>query len=662
MLTISSRYRPYEYNTEDQPPDPISAGACSLVTDISDIGMAIVDMPLDILKSPKKARDSLRDSGSQASGDDSDTGSKQTSTQDRPGVKSPVRTSGEAAGETSATAGQLTQFPTVPTQIGRTRTRSPTVESQGSRSSSRRRALSAAATMEAAMGTTKNVGRIVSTGVKSPMNFCLGLAKGFRNIPRLYNDDTVRSIEKVTDFNSGVRVAGKEFGFGLFDGISGLLTQPMRGAQKEGAAGLIKGVGKGIGGLIAKPAAGERSKKSVLLSPFQDVLTIGVLGFWGLPAYVMQGAYAELNKFLSRSVQNYIITSRVVQGERDLQNASEGEKADILYRWNHDTDLKTIQETKLKGQEREHSRVGSGGGPTSWFPTLQDGRRQMGAALEEKPRRQRSQSGRISRRLSLSRPSSPAPVNWEKSLNADAEFEEAIIASVRETSRGDPEEDDMVEVAIRESILAMQQQGSSLPDPVRLKTEGIRDSAAVFEDEEYKITDEEYQNLIEQAIRESLVGHERELSALPGSSPRVLDAKIAQTDEPRSSGSAFTPNSDEDADLQHAIDESRKTPPNLPPREKEEDDDEEHLRKAIEASMNEMERLKKEKTEEEIVMEYVKKQSLAEDDFKKQNASKGKGREVSEVASNASDDEELKRAIEESLKMNGRDGDEPSGS
>lgn len=211
-------------------------------------------MPLDILKSPKKARDSLRDSGSQASGDDSDTGSKRNSTQDRPGVKSPVRTSGDSAGD--AATGQLTQFPTVPTQIGRTR--SPTVESQGSRSSSRRRAVSAAATMEAAVGTTKNVGRIVSTGVKSPMNFCLGLAKGFRNIPRLYNDDTVRSIEKVTDFNSGVRVAGKEFGFGLYDGISGLVTQPMRGAQKDGAVGLIKGFGKGIGGLIAKPAAGEQ--------------------------------------------------------------------------------------------------------------------------------------------------------------------------------------------------------------------------------------------------------------------------------------------------------------------------------------------------------------------------------------------------------------------
>lgn len=217
--------------------------------------MAIVDMPLDIFKSPRKARESLRESASQLSGDDSDTGSKPKSTQEQSGTKTPTAASTADSVGDSNSVPPLVPSPSLPTEISRAR--SPTVDSQGSRSSSRRRALSAAATMEAAVGTTKNVGRIVTTGVKSPMNFCLGLAKGFRNIPRLYNDDTVRSIEKVTDFNSGVRVASKELGFGLYDGISGLLTQPMRGAQKEGAAGLIKGVGKGIGGLIAKPAAGE---------------------------------------------------------------------------------------------------------------------------------------------------------------------------------------------------------------------------------------------------------------------------------------------------------------------------------------------------------------------------------------------------------------------
>jgi hypothetical protein len=49
----------------------------------------------------------------------------------------------------------------------------------------------------------------------------------------------------------------QEFGFGFYDGITGLVTQPLRGAEKEGAAGLLKGIGKGIGGLVLKPGAGQ---------------------------------------------------------------------------------------------------------------------------------------------------------------------------------------------------------------------------------------------------------------------------------------------------------------------------------------------------------------------------------------------------------------------
>ncbi|PTB55442.1 glycosyltransferase family 1 protein [Trichoderma harzianum CBS 226.95] len=633
-------YRPYEYNTEDQPPDPITAGATSLVTDISDIGMAIVDMPLDIFKSPRKARERC-DAASQASGDESDPESRSNSIKGRSGRITPTTASiADTAGDPNSAA-LLVQSPSLPTEVSRTR--SPTAGSPGgSRSSSRRRALSAAATMEAAVGTSKNVGRIVTTGVKSPMNFCLGLAKGFRNIPRLYNDDTVRAVEKVTDFNSGVRVAGKELGFGLYDGISGLVTQPMRGAQKQGAAGLIKGVGKGIGGLIAKPAA----------------------GFWGLPAYVMQGAYAELNKFLSRSVQNYIITSRVVQGERDMQNASEGEKADILYRWKQDADLRTLYQKSTNSQEPENSRAGSRSESSSWRFSPQEGRRQLVAALSQSPSRQNS--GRRNRRSS-----SPAPRNTDATAAVDTEYEAAIRASVLETSRGDAEEDATIEAAIRESVKAMRQQGS-LPDPIRLAMDSKHHD--IFADEEYKITDEEYQDLIEQAIRESMTGHVGDFSMPSASGTQELDAVDTAIPthggEPRSSGSALTPTSDEDADLQRAIEESRKAAPTLPPRtspsQEQEEDEDEHLRRAIEASKDEMERARHERTEEEIVMEYVKKQSLAEEEFRKQQLAKGKGKEVSETTNDGEgdgdDDEELRRAIEESLKMSGGSRSAPSGS
>jgi hypothetical protein len=42
----------------------------------------------------------------------------------------------------------------------------------------------------------------------------------------------------------------------MWDGITGLVTQPMQGAKKDGAAGAFKGIAKGIGGLVLKPGAG----------------------------------------------------------------------------------------------------------------------------------------------------------------------------------------------------------------------------------------------------------------------------------------------------------------------------------------------------------------------------------------------------------------------
>lgn len=48
----------------------------------------------------------------------------------------------------------------------------------------------------------------------------------------------------------------QEFGYGVYDGVSGLFTQPIHGAKQEGVVGFIKGFGKGIGGVLLKPQAG----------------------------------------------------------------------------------------------------------------------------------------------------------------------------------------------------------------------------------------------------------------------------------------------------------------------------------------------------------------------------------------------------------------------
>lgn len=98
--------------------------------------------------------------------------------------------------------------------VSRSRSRSNSRErKEGSRSSSpmgQRKDLNPAnITLDSAIGASKGLSRIVGAGLKSPMDFTLGLARGFHNAPKLYGDDTVRPQERVTDFQSGLKAAGK---------------------------------------------------------------------------------------------------------------------------------------------------------------------------------------------------------------------------------------------------------------------------------------------------------------------------------------------------------------------------------------------------------------------------------------------------------------------
>jgi hypothetical protein len=98
--------------------------------------------------------------------------------------------------------------------------------------------------------------RVAEVGLSVPMDFANNLAQGFHNVPKLYQDHTVRPHETVTGMKSGLQAAGRDFGHGVYDGVTGVITQPVNGAKEEGALGFLKGVGKGIGGLVLKPTAG----------------------------------------------------------------------------------------------------------------------------------------------------------------------------------------------------------------------------------------------------------------------------------------------------------------------------------------------------------------------------------------------------------------------
>ncbi|EAU29286.1 conserved hypothetical protein [Aspergillus terreus NIH2624] len=116
--------------------------------------------------------------------------------------------------------------------------------------------------------------RFVNWIVQVPMGVTLGLSQGFHEAPRWYGDRMVREFPKVKGLRSGFVAAGKEFGYSLYDGVTGIVTQPRRGMDDAGVPGLAKGIGKGVGGLLLKPQA----------------------GLWGLFGYPLNGIYRGIER------------------------------------------------------------------------------------------------------------------------------------------------------------------------------------------------------------------------------------------------------------------------------------------------------------------------------------------------------------------------------
>jgi len=207
------------------------------------------------------------------------------------------------------------------------------------------------------------------------------------------------------------------------------------------------------------------------------------------------------------------------------------------------------------------------------------------------------------------------------------EFEKAIHDSVQATSRGDPDEDMVIERAIRASVRELQKsQGSALTDQETLNraiqasiAESSRSRASQAAGPITMTDDElEHQALLEKAIQESLAHYQ-----LPPASHQAEDV-----------------DTDEDENVKLAIQMSKDSHAHPPEINSDDDDD---VKLTIQKSKDELSRAN---TEEEIVLEYVKKQSLAEAEHKKNVAGKQKETE----ASSAADEEALRLAIEESMK------------
>jgi len=132
------------------------------------------------------------------------------------------------------------------------------------------------------------------------------LAEGLRNAPAMYGDKP-RDFGPVTDWKTGGIVAGKGLVFGLYDGISGLVTEPVKGAKKEGALGALKGFGRGLGGMYWKPNA----------------------GLAGLLGYTMQGIYKSVYSAIHTGTRKTIAAARREEGAWLLTKARADQSYDL---------------------------------------------------------------------------------------------------------------------------------------------------------------------------------------------------------------------------------------------------------------------------------------------------------------------------------------------
>jgi hypothetical protein len=268
ILTNSNRYRAREYETEEGPWDPISGGASALLGTIASLTMGVADFPIEIFKKAKKRSETFKENkenkekssdtdstpqGPSRSDSQVDLAPEETAepksyfegtdpldtsatpTSPKSSYESSARRSlSEVASPTETALSSTTSLgnhrgnslkQALSGALTRSRSQSRDRASSGRSSSKDRRPGSRSGspfrrretkefdpsqlTIENATRATKGVARIVSAGLKSPMDFSLGIARGFHNAPKLYGDDTVRPQAKVTDLQSGLKAAGK---------------------------------------------------------------------------------------------------------------------------------------------------------------------------------------------------------------------------------------------------------------------------------------------------------------------------------------------------------------------------------------------------------------------------------------------------------------------
>jgi hypothetical protein len=365
----------------------------------------------------------------------------------------------------------------------------------------------------------------------------------------------------------------------------------------------------------------------------------------------MKGLYQEMIKSKGNGVQNYIIAARISQGYDESTTVSAQERADIVSKWKivkvsmkkkknpgGETidSLHSLVAEKRKRKDDRSNRVNSHfQNPEtrpSFPPTISQHSSYSQASTGPASRSNSAAlpAWKLQEQEHMSRVSTAQPQQSEVSLEAQLiaeeeaerrELEAAIAASVAENSHGNAEEDQLMARAIRASVAELERAPADAivqDDEESLK----RAMQASIEEAGRNGATEEEQRLLEETLRKSLLDTSRHRQ-------HGSDSEWDSSD------------TEDDADFQRIIAESKElahlqehypeeyqqtgsgqTSGTVGGAASESAEDEE-LRKVLEESKKaEKERLEnatKAKSEDEIVMEFIKKQSLLEEEHRRRH-------------------------------------------
>lgn len=304
----------------------------------------------------------------------------------------------------------------------------------------------------------------------------------------------------------------------------------------------------------------------------------------------MSGIYQEIQKRFGESVENYIMASRCAQGLADLSTCTSEEKENILTNWAFfEADV-----VAKRNARRNRYKVDGDGKRVRRTRTLGEKSQSSTKTQEEQDTESVKAAERANRRESLRQlfrgraSSSPPPRITAPDSALPDEYEHAIRHSVLATSQGNETEDEMIERALRASMTELRNATAAGEEEERaydLAVEAsIREAERVIEE---KKREHDEQSAIDQDEKSNSYAHQPQPQPPPYSvdQPDQKQSRRPPALPPRSPMRMPT---DHDTELQNALNESQRSY-------------DDNLR-----------REQREKEEMDIIIEYVKRQSLAE--------------------------------------------------